>query len=652
MWSLVAVLGWACDSGERPNEAVKPAPTVLVRVDDEAPGAACTLGGRAIRRGPDRNGDGQLSDEEVEAVDHVCRSEASPGGPAVLMTQTPESPGTNCAAGGVLVRAGADTNGNGLLEDAEVTRSFYGCQAEPQAAPKVRTREKNEPPGTHCAEGGVAIQAGADTNRDGVLSDDEVETTAYVCGQSERAVLTKTEALAAGTTCSNGGSRVLAGRDDNADNVLDASEVETSVTICNAREDWTYYGDYTIRNAADVVALTGVGHIDGGLLIQASTAEQIELPLLKTVRGLVLQNNPLLKRVSTRLQFVMGSVVIQGNPLLEYTTLEGGQIQGDVVLSRNEHLLSFSMNSLTDVSGNVVVEDNAALSSLNSLVEVRHIGGSLTVKNNASLESSGWAYQPAVRGPITLLGQLSVVNNPKLKTFDTVLERVGRGITLQDNPKLLSFGVEGLTALPDSLVVRGNTVLSALPGLGSLRSVGGDLHLEGLRFLDQLHLEALEHVGGDFRFIDNDAIYGLQYLTKLVSIGGALVLTDNLLLSDPRFSTLRSVDNGVVLERNANLTHVGGLSSLRTLQGLVVNDNPKLTRLTGLAKLETAYAVEVSGNPELTSLELSALSWVETLTLTNNTKLPTCLATALRTQVEAHLLDSTISGNLEPSTCP
>lgn len=62
--------------------------------------------------------------------------------------------------------------------------------------------------------------------------------------------------------------------------------------------------------------------------------------------------------------------------------------------------------------------------------------------------------------------------------------------------------------------------------------------------------------------------------------------------------------NGVVLERNANLTHVGGLSDLRTL-------------------------------------------------LTNNTKLPTCLATALRTQVAAHLFSSTISGNLEPSTsCP
>ncbi|WPB77628.1 hypothetical protein KYC5002_00480 [Archangium violaceum] len=652
MWSLVAVLGLAC--GDVPRETVKSTPAVLVRVEEEAAGTACALGGRAIRRGTDRNGDGQLADEEVEAVDYVCRSEAPPPGePVVLLTQTPEAPGANCAAGGVLVRAGADTNGNGVLEDAEVTRSFYGCQTEPEAPLAVRTRERNEPPGAHCAEGGVAIQAGADANRDGVLSDDEVESTSYVCGEPEYPVLTRTEAIATGTECADGGSRVFAGRDDNANGVLEASEVETTLTLCRARpENWTYYGEYTIRNAADVVALAGVGHITGLLRIEASSAEQIELPLLKTVRGLVIQNNLLLERFSSDLQFVNGAAVVQDNPLLEYVDLEGGQIKGDVIITRNARLGSFNVSSLTDISGHVVVEDNASLTGLWGLDPVRHIGGNLTVKNNASLLHVGWASTGGSDGPRSILGQLTVLQNPKLSAFVTQLAVMGGGITVQDNPKLEHFRVQGLTALPGSLVLRGNPVLHWLEGLETLRLVQGDLHLEGLQFMEQLHLDALEHVGGDFRFIDNDAIYGLQYLEKLVSIGGGLFLTDNLLMSDPRFPILRSVNNGVVLERNANMTHVGGLSGLRMLLWLEVNDNPKLSRLTGISNLVTAYTVKVSGNPELTALDLSALSWVDTLTLTNNTKLPTCLATALRTQVAAHLGSSTISGNLEPSSCP
>jgi hypothetical protein len=38
-----------------------------------------------------------------------------------------------------------------------------------------------EPPGPNCPNGGTAVKAGVDTNRDGILEDAEVMTTAYVC---------------------------------------------------------------------------------------------------------------------------------------------------------------------------------------------------------------------------------------------------------------------------------------------------------------------------------------------------------------------------------------------------------------------------------------------------------------------------------------
>jgi hypothetical protein len=38
-----------------------------------------------------------------------------------------------------------------------------------------------EPPGPNCEFGGVKIEAGTDTNQNGVLDPDEVEETFYVC---------------------------------------------------------------------------------------------------------------------------------------------------------------------------------------------------------------------------------------------------------------------------------------------------------------------------------------------------------------------------------------------------------------------------------------------------------------------------------------
>ena len=40
---------------------------------------------------------------------------------------------------------------------------------------------RSEPPGAHCAAGGVALLSGPDNNRNGVLDSGEVTSTKYVC---------------------------------------------------------------------------------------------------------------------------------------------------------------------------------------------------------------------------------------------------------------------------------------------------------------------------------------------------------------------------------------------------------------------------------------------------------------------------------------
>jgi hypothetical protein len=103
---------------------------------------------------------------------------------------------THCPAGGSKLTVGQDTNGNGKLDDTEVTGFSYVCNGAPGAAgpqgvtgetgasaPSSLIRTTIEPRGSNCANGGQKIETGLDANGNSVLDDDEVNpnATAYVC---------------------------------------------------------------------------------------------------------------------------------------------------------------------------------------------------------------------------------------------------------------------------------------------------------------------------------------------------------------------------------------------------------------------------------------------------------------------------------------
>jgi len=100
---------------------------------------------------------------------------------AVLPIGSPQ-----CPKGGILIAAGIDANGNGLLDAPEVVN------ASPICTDPVNTRKPNgysslvkiasEPTSTlHCAAGGLKVQSGTDANKNRVLDPDEIAYTEYVC---------------------------------------------------------------------------------------------------------------------------------------------------------------------------------------------------------------------------------------------------------------------------------------------------------------------------------------------------------------------------------------------------------------------------------------------------------------------------------------
>ncbi len=90
----------------------------------------------------------------------------------------------------------------------------------------------DEPPGTHCADGGTKIEVGVDLDEDGTLDANEVTNTSYVCNANGTTSLVSTTAEPSGANCPFGGTRINYGIDANDDDVLDDTEVNDSTYVC------------------------------------------------------------------------------------------------------------------------------------------------------------------------------------------------------------------------------------------------------------------------------------------------------------------------------------------------------------------------------------------------------------------------------------
>lgn len=84
---------------------------------------------------------------------------------------------TNCPSGGQILSYGIDKNGNGTLDDTEVSGSFDVCKGRPGSITKV----DQVTAGTQCAAGGVVVQTGVDANGNGTLDASEVTSQTPIC---------------------------------------------------------------------------------------------------------------------------------------------------------------------------------------------------------------------------------------------------------------------------------------------------------------------------------------------------------------------------------------------------------------------------------------------------------------------------------------
>jgi len=210
----------------------------LINITLENAGNNCENGGLKVETGLDKNANGTLDNDEVTNTNYVCNGA---NGNTSLTSVTTEAAGNNCTNGGTKIASGVDENGNGKLDENEISTTALVCNGSNGSG--SLTKITTETAGTNCTNGGLKLEYGTDKNGNGMLENDEISATSYVCNGSDSSngssntsgvSLVNISDESAGANCANGGSRVDSGIDQNNNGVLDSNEIQNTKYVCNS----------------------------------------------------------------------------------------------------------------------------------------------------------------------------------------------------------------------------------------------------------------------------------------------------------------------------------------------------------------------------------------------------------------------------------
>lgn len=182
-----------------------------------------------------------------------------------------------CPNGGIEVEMGIDANANGRLDPSEVDHArteivCHGLDGEHGESQLISITQATL---EECSEGGKKILIGLDQNANNILEASEALQTELICNQvinTETRIgsLVSTSAESPGANCRAGGVRIDTGFDNNNDQILAASEVQATNYICSGEAGTDG------QNGAD--GSDGINGSDGSSNLDDLLIESIEEP--------------------------------------------------------------------------------------------------------------------------------------------------------------------------------------------------------------------------------------------------------------------------------------------------------------------------------------------------------------------------------------
>jgi hypothetical protein len=168
-------------------------------------------------------------------------------GQNTLVKTTTEPTGANCATGGVKIEYGLDANSNGILDAVEInaTLTKYVCNGATGATgpqgPAGATGSQGlqgiqgvaGPTGATGLQGSIGLTGPAGAT--GTQGPQGVAGTNGTNGTNGQNSLVKTTTESAGANCTTGGVKIEYGLDANGNGILDAGEINATLTkyVCN-----------------------------------------------------------------------------------------------------------------------------------------------------------------------------------------------------------------------------------------------------------------------------------------------------------------------------------------------------------------------------------------------------------------------------------
>lgn len=348
-------------------------------------------------------------------------------------------------------------------------------------------------------------------------------------------------------------------------------------------------------------------------------------------------------------------LTIQNTTLTDFSGLDALEtINGNVVIDNiSGNNINF-LSGFTMIEGNLVIQNNTALTNLTALNTLTHLDGSLEIKNNDALTTlSGLDNIIA-----NTISNLVIENNDNLSACnmnavciylandwpatisgndtgcDTISEVEGTCNIAECPPGDVEFNSQAeldyfilqypnCTQLNGAVTIYGavSQDITNLNALQNITHVEGILDIKYTEITNFEGLNNLETTGSHLSILYNDYLIDFQGMDNLNFIGGNFeVFNNDSLQSFHGLESLTSIYEGISVVYNPLIVNFNGLNNLTEIgisppgDGIMpdlsrIFRNNSLTSLDGLENLTTFHSgLELLDNPMLSSI--SALSGI------------------------------------------
>ncbi|MEO8699070.1 MAG: hypothetical protein ABI867_03470 [Kofleriaceae bacterium] len=218
-----------------------------------------------------------------------------------------------------------------------------------------------------------------------------------------------------------------------------------------------------------------------------------------------------------------------GTNLTAVDTAKPLKVFGPVTVDGNEKLANLKnvvVEKADNIDFDLVIEDNAALVSLDGVADVTILDGDLFINNNPKLATAPLKKLKAIGGAVR------ITNNAALTTIDLTAVANLKRVEISTNASLTTLSGLAAAQIDGDLIIRGNAKLASLGAMSSLGTITGSLMIDDNDMLPNIaaFTTSMQYVTGILTISNNANLTNLGQVSHMLGIG-AITITNNTNLS-------------------------------------------------------------------------------------------------------------------------